>query len=202
MTKDPRGLLAGLELGNPDAALAAIRRYGELLRKWNRRINLVGPAVVAELEAVHLPDAVAVAGHLPAGTRRLVDVGSGGGLPAVLVAILAPAVEITALEPVHKKHAFLAAARRELSLDNFSPLAERDDEHRIRPDFQLYDAAASRATFELPEWLERGALLVRPGGCVLGLEGAQRFELPEAAHRVEYGAGDRSRAVVIWPLPA
>lgn len=195
------GLIAGLGLADPDAALAALRKYQELLRKWNQRVNLVGPAVTGELDEVHLPDAVAVARNLPAGTRRLVDVGSGGGLPSAMVAILAPAVEVTALEPVRKKHAFLAAVRRELPLPNYRPLGERDDDHLSRTDFRPYDIATSRATFELPVWLERGARLVRPGGRVLGLEGAQRFELPAGARRIGYGAGDRSRSLVVLPIP-
>jgi 16S rRNA (guanine527-N7)-methyltransferase len=160
-------------------------------------VRLVGS--VDELD-MHLQDAQAVVPFIPASAQRLVDVGSGGGFPSVVIAIARPELTVVALEPVHKKHAFLSAVRRELALDNFQPRAERDEQHRARPDFAPYDVAISRATFHLPEWLERGRALVHPGGVVLGMEGRQRHELPHGAVRHELAVEGRSHALVVLPI--
>jgi 16S rRNA (guanine527-N7)-methyltransferase len=173
-------------------------KYLELLDKWARATNVVGTSNPEELVRFHLADSLALLPHL-AGVERLVDVGSGGGFPgAVLAAARPDDLEVTALEPIHKKHAFLSALRRELGLSRFAPLAERDEVHRARPDFRPYDAAVSRATWPVPEWLPRGAILVRAGGLVVGMEGREQGELPAGATRHPYRLGERSRAIVLW----
>ena len=162
----------------------------ELLR-WNQRINLTAASTLAEVQG-HIEDCLAIVGHIPPSTRRVIDVGSGGGLPAAVIAISRPEITVTALEPVHKKHAFLAHVRRTLA-PNLDPRAERVEQHVGRD----YDVATSRATFALPEWLRIGAGLVRPGGLVLGMEGADQIELPAGAERHPYGLGDRTRAIIV-----
>src|SRR5215831_10436000 len=94
---------------------SAIARYADLLLTWTRTINLTGAASVPELLEVHLPDSFAVASVL-GGEERLVDVGSGGGLPGVPLAILRPALGVRLVEPVAKKAAFLRTAVREVGL--------------------------------------------------------------------------------------
>jgi 16S rRNA G527 N7-methylase RsmG len=91
--------------------------------------------------------------------------------------------------------------RRELGLTRLVPLAERDEQYRARSDFQPHDAAVSRATWELPEWLARGARLVRSGGRVLGMEGREQHDLAAGAVRHSYELGGRTRAVVVFVVP-
>jgi len=182
-----------------------------LFMRWNRSINLSGARddealelhIIDSLHVVPLllalpsdphgalppeaPDAIA-----PFPVARVLDVGSGGGLPAVVAALALPSVHITALEPVRKKHAFLRTAGRELALANFEPLAERLEDHSNHD----YDAAMSRATFDLREWLELGARFIRPGGLVLGFEAVPRADLPAAVTRTSYFLGDRKRSIV------
>ena len=107
-------------------------------------------------------------------------------------AICLPTIDFVALEPVHKKHAFLKAAVRELALHNLTPLAERLDVHTPRD----YDVAMSRATFDLREWLELGASYVRADGLVFGFEAIPRADLPNV-ERHSYAVGSRSRQ---WSL--
>lgn len=174
-------------------------KYLTLLDKWNRVTNLVATSTTPrDLVAHHIADALALLPHLGE-ARTLVDVGSGGGLPGVVLAIARPVLAVTALEPVHKKHAFLATVRRELTLDNFRPLAERDDQHRAHPTFQPYDLAVSRAVFALTDWLTRAAPLVRPGGRILGMEGREQHILPAGAARHPYHLGNRHRAIIELP---
>src|SRR6185437_7471816 len=122
----------------------------------------------------HADDALHVVPLLKT-SARVLDVGSGGGFPVVIAAICLPDQQFVALEPIHKKHAFLKTAARELGLSNLEPLAVRLEDH----DQHDYDAAMSRATFDLAEWLDRAKAYVRPHGIIIGFEAQVRAELQE-----------------------
>lgn len=175
-----------------------------LFAKWNKSINLSAASSRGELLG-HLTDSLHVVPHLVAHAEtlrstageprdvRVLDVGSGGGFPVVVAAICAPAIELTALEPVHKKHAFLRTAARELGLSNLDPLAVRLDDHKPRD----YDAAMSRATVDLRDWLEAGSARVVAGGIVLGFEAVRRDDLPAGIERHAYSIDAKPRAIIL-----
>src|SRR5688572_6872252 len=163
-----------------------------LFEKWNKSINLSAASTRAELQE-HLDDSLHVVPILralhdrliasnPTHSVRVLDVGSGGGFPVVVAAICLPDVSFTSLEPVHKKHAFLRTAARELGLGNLDPRAQRIEDHEVRD----YDAAMSRATFDLAEWLATGASYVKDGGVVIGFEAIRRDDLPSNIERHPY----------------
>ena len=89
------------------------------------------------------------------------------------------------------RSAFLRTVARELALTNLDARSERLADHSTRD----YDAAMSRATFDLREWLEVGRTHVRPGGIVIGFEATRRDDLPPI-ERHEYRLGDKLRALV------
>jgi 16S rRNA (guanine527-N7)-methyltransferase len=166
---DPARLLASLAAEAGVAVSAAERdallRYADLLLAWGKRINLTGARSVATLVAQHYPDAFALASRLDQ-PGRVVDVGSGGGLPALPLALLRPALRIQLLEPIAKKGAFLRTAIRELGLADRLTLDGRRVEQLLATPFDPFDAAMSRATFDPESWLPLGRRLVRPGGRV------------------------------------
>jgi 16S rRNA (guanine527-N7)-methyltransferase len=178
------------------ALVAALARFAGLLLAWNRRINLTGARDAPAL-AEHLADALFLLPHLPAGPARVVDVGSGAGLPGVVVALARPDLEVVLLEPARKKQAFLRTALRTLGVAHARALAQSLEAHRAAPDFAPYDAALSRATWPLATWLALGAQIVGPGGRVLGLEGAEPAVLPTGAERHPYTVAGHRRAVVV-----
>jgi 16S rRNA (guanine527-N7)-methyltransferase len=165
-------------------------RYAELLLRWNARINLTAAATLDDAMQ-HIRDCAAIVPHIPNDARTLVDIGSGGGLPCVVIAAARPDVIVHAVEPTQKKHAFLRTAARELRLPNLQPRAARLDD--VESD--AFDVATSRATFAIDEWLRAGLRLVRPGGVVLGMEG-QPVELPAGAVRHSYRLDDKSRSII------
>jgi 16S rRNA (guanine527-N7)-methyltransferase len=185
-------------LGLPRSLQPRLLDFEGLFQKWNRNINLSAARTEAALR-LHVVDSLHIVPHLrrlaegvaPA-PLRILDVGAGGGLPAVVAAICLPGAQVTALEPVHKKHAFLRTAARELELAALTPLAIRLDDH----DGDDYDAAMSRATFDLADWLALGLLRVRSGGTVFGFEALVRPDLPAGATRFTYNLGDRHRTIV------
>ena len=165
--------------------------------RWNDRIKLVSTPREAFAER-HLLDSLYAASAVPASAATLVDVGSGAGLPGLVIAVVFPQLRVTLLEPIRKKHAFLRHVRRLLGLDNVRALAERDESHRERN----YDVAISRATWSPTRWLSRGSLLVRPGGLVIAMEGAELSALPVGAVRHPYRLADgRCRALLLWHAP-
>jgi 16S rRNA (guanine527-N7)-methyltransferase len=174
----------------PASLGAPLEAFVDLFLKWNRSINLSGASTRGDV-VEHVVDSLHVVAHI-ASCGTVLDVGSGGGFPLVIAAIALPAVDFTALEPVHKKHAFLRTAARELALANIDARAERLEDH-ARHD---YDAAMSRATFDLLEWLTRGREYVRPGGQVLGFEAVQRDDLGPVV-RTPYTLAGKRRAIVI-----
>ncbi len=192
------------EIDLPSAGVEAsgaayLEKYLILLNRWTRRTNLVAASTTPrDLVVHHVGDCLALLPHL-GDAHRVIDVGSGGGLPGAVLALVRPSLQVTALEPVHKKHAFLAQLRRDLSLENFTPLAERDEQHRARPDFSPYDLAVSRAAFPLADWLTRAPYLVRPGGRILAMEGRERHPLPPSAVRHPYNLATRARAIIEMP---
>ena len=182
--------LAALEIGGVTQKLLA---FSALFAKWNASINLSAARTPAEIEE-HLVDSLHVIPYLRS-SERVIDVGSGGGFPVVIAAICLPVSQFTALEPVHKKHAFLRTAARELGLVNLESFARRVEDHDVHD----YDAAMSRATFDLREWIETGRSLVHPGGIVLGFEAVQRDDLSPPFERHPYQLNGKQRAIIVAP---
>src|SRR5262245_44666013 len=182
----------------PPDALEPLAAYARLVLDWGARINLTGARDAERLADEHLADALALLPHLPAGDFRFVDVGSGAGLPGIVVALLRAGASGVLLEPTRKKHAFLAHAIRTLGLgDRITARTERLDAHLASGGgVGAYDVALSRAVWPAADWLERGAPLLRPGGLLLGVEGTQQGALPTGAERHPYMLGGRPRSII------
>ncbi len=144
-------------------------RYAQLLIEWNRQINVTAVTEPSEIVSKHFVDSLAIQ-PLIGTARTLVDVGSGGGFPGLVLALLNPSLQVTCVESIHKKIAFLRAVSRELKL-NTRCLAVRLEALNEPAGFDL---VVSRATFDPPEWVERGAPLVAPGGRLVAMLGAER----------------------------
>jgi 16S rRNA (guanine527-N7)-methyltransferase len=177
--------------------------YALELQRWNQRINLIRFANWRELVDRHLADGFAAMRHVPADASSLIDVGAGAGIPGAIIAGLRPELEVVALEPIHKKHAFLRSLRRSAALRNLVAYAARlegdDEPEGIAGRF---DVAISRATWAVPTWMEKARRLVRPGGVILALEGREATALPAGAQRHPYEADGRQRAVISLHRPA
>ena len=125
-----------------------LRKYGELLIKWNRRINLVSRSTISELETRHILDSLQLAQLAPSASTWM-DVGSGGGLPVVPSAIVRPDCPVTAVESDQRKAAFLRTVSRETSTD-LRVISDRWED--IDP--QSSDVISARALAPLTHLLE------------------------------------------------
>ncbi len=141
-----------------------------LLRKWNRVYNLTAIENLAEMVRLHLLDSVSVLPFLKG--ERVLDVGTGAGLPGIPLALLSPDREFTLLDGNAKKTRFVRQAAIELGLTNVR--VEHARIERFRP-AEGFDSILSRAFTSLDGIVKETSRLLNPGGVIL----AQKGKLPE-----------------------
>jgi 16S rRNA (guanine527-N7)-methyltransferase len=153
----------------PPAARARLDAYLDLLEKWNRVYNLTAIRSRSEMRPLHVEDALAVLPWLPdrAGLRVL-DVGSGGGVPGIPLAIARPDAQFTLIDSNGKKSAFLAQAVIELGLSNVRVVTGRVE--AFAPDAP-YDVVIARAFSDLATLAAVAAPLLGNHGAILAMKG-------------------------------
>ena len=171
------GLLAlgiedlGLELSSSN--IADLELFLQEMGRWNQVHNLT--AIEGEQESVrlHLIDSIAVLPvlrqFLNAPSPRIADLGSGGGLPAIPIAILQPEWRISLIEAIRKKTAFLQHVRGKLKLKNIEVLCERVEDAAVQQPAQ-FDAVISRAFTNLARFLELSLPFLKPDGLVFAMK--------------------------------
>ncbi len=180
-----------------------VEKYIALMMRWNPKIQMTATKDEREFTERHVVDSLELATILDPSIQRMLDVGSGGGLPGILLAITHPEIEFLLIEPTNKKHAFLSTVRRELGLRNLRTLAIRDEQLRQADDFEKFDAAVARAVWSVEEWLDRAPLLVRPGGSIYAMEGLRQASVTGEFERHSYELeADRTRSIVRVTVPS
>lgn len=189
-------LAQGIPLG--ETQLDALGRFAAGLHRWNQRIRLTGAASLDEILGEQVADALPLLAHLPTSRFRLLDVGSGAGLPGLVLAVLRRDAEVRLVEPNGKKHAFLRAMIRELPLPNAEAIQARVEALTRDDDF---DVAVSRATWPIADWLARARPGLLPGRRILGLTGGDLSSLPDDVSVHPYELAGSQRHVVVLALP-
>ena len=158
----------GLEL---DAAVhAQLLAYLALLDKWNQTYNLTAIRDTLRMVSHHLLDSLAVLPRLPQRTRlRLLDIGSGAGLPGIPLAMARPEWSVTLLDSNQKKCAFLRQAAAELFLHNVEVVTSRIETFAPA---QGFDVVIARALTDLGRLAETSGHLLAPGGRLVAMKGA------------------------------
>ncbi|HEV7300617.1 MAG TPA: 16S rRNA (guanine(527)-N(7))-methyltransferase RsmG [Tepidisphaeraceae bacterium] len=164
--------------------------YLKLLTAANNRMNLTRIVDRETAEVQHIGDALTVLPHLPPGGHSLADVGTGGGVPGIPLAIARPDVRVTLIEATKKKAAFLTEAVTALGLTNVRITAERAEEAATGGRRESFDVVVARAVATMP-WLAEWCLpLARKGGKVLCLKGPKAHEeLPFSKKAIRLGGG-------------
>lgn len=161
------------ELGVPLSreAMTQLIEYLALLEKWNRVYNLTAIRDVEKMVSGHLLDCLAVVPHI--GDGRVLDVGSGAGLPGIPLAVAKPDLHVSLLDSSHKKTAFLKQAVAELQLKNADVVCERVESWHPTKEF---DWIISRALAGLAEFAALTGHLLAPGGVLAAMKGVYPFE--------------------------
>jgi 16S rRNA (guanine527-N7)-methyltransferase len=178
--------LEALSIDEPTEA--QLRRFLERLLETNRSFNLTAITDPVEAWTKHVLDSLTLLPDLRelAAGSRVIDVGSGGGLPALPLAIVLPALQFTLLEATAKKARFLENTARELSLSNVSVVCDRAESYGSGPQRERFDATTSRAVSRLPVLLELTLPLIKVGGLSLSIKGEQAAdEVDEAKNALQ-----------------
>jgi 16S rRNA (guanine527-N7)-methyltransferase len=172
--------VAGVDVSRE--TFAALEQLEQLVRRWTATVNLVSKASVADIWQRHILDSAQIFQFCPKDARLWLDIGSGGGFPALVVAILAreklPGMKVTLVESDKRKAAFLHQAARTLGLD----VTVRNE--RIE-DLEAAgaDVLSARALAALPDLLAYADKHLRKSGVALFPKGARFVEEIEAAQR-------------------
>jgi 16S rRNA (guanine527-N7)-methyltransferase len=222
-------LLAGAAtLGVPldDRAADHLLQYLELLRRWNSVYNLTAIHQPREVLVHHLLDSLAVVAPLlrrlgvpaqvaatsaPApATMRLLDVGSGGGLPGVVLAVALPWLQVLCVDTVGKKATFIRQVAAELGLPNLQSHHARVEELKL----PAFDVITSRAFASLADFVSLTRTLLAPQGVWMAMKGQHPADeitaLPAAIAQVFHVEslavpGDPGERCIVWlhhPVPA
>ena len=149
-----------------ETQLAQLARYVAMTMSWARIANLTGATNALAFAREQVVDCLAVVPH--AGSGRLLDVGSGNGLPGVVLAIALPALSVTLLEPRAKRARFLSQVRIELGLANVEVICARVEDHHPS---QAYDTVVTRAFGALSEFIAASRALLGAHTRLLAMKG-------------------------------
>lgn len=158
--------LAALGIDLPAAAQQRLLAYAALLEKWNRTFNLTALRSPEKAVSHHLLDSLAILPHLSADS--LLDVGSGGGMPGIPLAIARPDLAVTLVDSNSKKTAFLRQATIELALAKVTVHCGRIEDFRPAAPFA---AIVSRAFAELADFVRPTRALLAADGRWLAMKG-------------------------------
>ena len=183
---DHDALAAVLDQGIKDMTLAVtpeqqtkLMGYLQLMNKWNGVYNLTSLRDPQQMVTHHLLDSLAAVPAF-AGARNVLDVGAGGGLPGIVLAIVRPDMKVAMIDTVHKKTAFLNQVKAELKLSNVSVHTMKVQDLTVSEPF---DVITSLAFADLSDFVNWSGHLLAEGGKFIALKGVapseERERLPQ-----------------------
>jgi 16S rRNA (guanine527-N7)-methyltransferase len=185
-----RAAKAGLAL--PEASISGLEAYFELLRKWNRRLSLTAlPVEEVGDEAVDrlLVEPAIAAKYLPSRDASVIDIGSGGGSPAIPMKLVVPGLSLLMVESKTRKAAFLREAIRHLGLDRTDVESSRFEELLSRPLLHdSVDVVTLRAVKVEPKSLAAIQSFVKPLGLIFLFTTESNRDVPSTPHLAGIGS--------------
>lgn len=183
-TQELRTILAGLGLASSDAWIDPLLAYLALLERWNKTYNLTAIRAAESMLTQHLADCLAVVPSLRraiaergwAAPIPVLDVGSGGGLPGVVLALTGPDLDLCCVDTVGKKAAFIRQVAVDLRLPNLRSEHRRVEELQPRP----WKVITSRAFSSLADLIRLTRPLLAPDGVWMAMKGRHPADEIEA----------------------
>lgn len=173
----------------PDDLSVKLAAYYDLLAKWNRKINLTSLDDPDEAIDRLLLEPVLAARHLTTPGARVMDVGSGGGSPAIPLALSLPSASLVMVEVKARKSAFLREAIRHLKMGDATVETSRYEELLARPELhERFDVLSLRAVRVEPKVMLTLQAFVKPGGLILMFRGPSGPDTLEVVPPLEWVA--------------
>jgi 16S rRNA (guanine527-N7)-methyltransferase len=161
-----------LQLALSEAQVEKLLDYLALLNKWNAVYNLTSVRDPMEMVKLHLLDSLAAVAAFK-DAHNVLDVGAGGGLPGMVLAISRPDMKVSMIDTVHKKTAFLNQVKAELELANVTVYTKKVQELEVKTKF---DVITSRAFADLSDFVNWSGHLLAEGGQFIALKGTAPAE--------------------------
>jgi len=185
-----------------DHQLTQFETYWDYLQTRNRVMNLTAITDRAEVMEKHFLDSLALTTAADFDGKRLIDIGTGAGLPGLPLKIAVPGLELTLLDSQNKRIAFLEAVCQRLQVEGVSCVHARAEEWVATPDRrEHYDYATSRAVAEMNLLLELCLPYVKPGGAFLAMKTTQAEQEIQAAASAANILGGEIEAQHEYTLP-
>jgi 16S rRNA (guanine527-N7)-methyltransferase len=160
-------LKLGLTLS--DDKLNKLLKYQDNLSLWNKAYNLTAIRDPKEMLVKHLLDSLSVIAHLPEG--RLLDVGTGGGLPGFVIAIVQPERQCVLLDSNGKKIRFLRQMSADMKMFNVLPVQARIEDPQTLNDLGQFDVVTSRAFASLSDFARDCMIYLKPNATLAAMKG-------------------------------
>lgn len=141
--------------------------YLHLMEKWNRVYNLTAVRRIEDMVSTHLLDSLAITLYTE-GAKRILDVGTGPGLPGIPLSLISPGTQVTLLDSNHKKTTFLKQAITMLGLTNAKVVCERVEKWQTP---ERFDFIVSRAFSNVTDFLDAAGRLVTEAGILIAMKG-------------------------------
>jgi len=158
--------IAALHLNATDEQVDQLLDFIKLIEKWNKAYNLTAIRNREEMARLHILDSLAIVPHIEG--KRIIDIGTGAGLPGIPLAICLPGIDFMLLDSNAKKTRFVQQAILELKLKNVEVLHSRVEDYHPE---QGYDAVLTRAFASLPDIVKLTSHLLSKDGVLLAMKG-------------------------------
>ena len=158
--------IAEMDLDVPAAMQQKLLAYLALLQKWNKVYNLTAVRDPIQMVTLHLLDSLSVLPHI--NSKNLLDVGSGGGLPGIVLAICKPELQVTTIDTVQKKAIFMRQVKGELGLNNLTVVHARVESYQSA---EKFEAIISRAFSDIALFIKFTQHLLLDKGRWLAMKG-------------------------------
>lgn len=179
--------------------IEAFDRYADELKKWNRKVNLTSITKDQEIAIKHFVDSLSLVPYITAGVR-LLDIGSGAGLPVIPLKILRPDVPMVSVDAVAKKIHFQRHIIRVLNLQNMEAVHARiEDLHKTES--QSFNVITSRAFTRLDRFVSLAGPLLADDGMMIAMKGDQADDEIASSDDILQAAGFTVTSIVRYTLP-
>ncbi len=161
---------------------ASLKSYFELLSLWNTKMNLTSIEGFDAFLEKQVGDVIPLLPYIEE-AQRLLDLGTGPGIPGILLKIMRPDLDVVLIDATRKKTSFCNEAIRKLGLHDIQALQGRAEDTALQKKLSLFDIVISRATWKLSDYLPiAGRYLSRSGICIAMKGPSWKKELADCSH--------------------